>query len=89
MSNDIGLVIGQYLIESFHIHMATDMIGEFVVLFFLESLIVKCIRNTQLVGERLQQEIHKSLIVEDAVNVCTHAFVVNDISVLSSVAEMQ
>ena len=60
INNDIGLVIGQYLIESLHVQMTTDMISQFIVLLLLESLIVEgFIGFCQFIGKRLQQEINK------------------------------
>ena len=70
--------------------MLAHVVSEFVVLCFLEGGIVeRGFRLAQFPCERLQKEIHKSRIVENAVNVCSHTFVVNDVSVLSSVAEVQ
>ena len=90
MSKEKGLVIGQDLIDSLHIDMLAHVVSQFVVLLFLEGLIVEgCICQAQFLGEGLQEEVHEGGIVEDAVNVSAHTFVVDDVAVLATIGKMQ
>ena len=90
MSREKGLVIVQYLIDFLHINVLANVVGEFVVLLFLEGLIVEGgIRLAQFFSIRLQEEIHEGSIIEDTVNVGTHAFVVYEIAILATIGKMQ
>ena len=70
--------------------MSAYMVGQFVVLRFLESGIVESILLlVKLLCERLQQEVYEGRVVEDAVDVGAHALGVDDIAVLTTVGEME
>ena len=86
MSREKGLVIVQYLIDFLHINVLANVVGEFVVLLFLEGLIIeRGIGLAQLLSKGLQEEVHERSMVEDTVNVSAHAFVVDDIAVLATI----
>ena len=88
MSREKGLVMGQDLIDSFDIDVLANVVSQFVVLLFLESLIVeRGICLAQLLSKGLQEEVHERSIVEDTVNVGAHAFVVDDIAVLATIGK--
>ena len=70
--------------------MPAYMVGQFVVLRFLEGGIVESILLlVKLLCERLQQEVYEGRVVEDAVNVSAHAFVVDDVAVLAAIGKME
>ena len=86
MSREKGLVIGQYLIDFLHIDVLANVVGELVVLLFLEGLIVEGgIRLAQFFSKGLQKEVHEGSIVENTVNVGAHTFVVDEVAVLATV----
>jgi hypothetical protein len=70
--------------------MPAYMVGQLVVLRFLEGGIVESILLlVKLLCERLQQEVYEGRVVEDTVNVGAHALGVDDIAVLATVGEME
>ena len=70
--------------------MLANVVSQLVVLLFLESLIVeRGICLAQLLCKGLQEEVHEGSIVEDAVNVGAHTFVVDDVTILTAVGKMQ
>ena len=82
--------MGEDFIDSLHIDMLANVVSEFVVLLFFEGLIVeRGFRLAQFLSKGLQEEVYEGSIVEDAVNVGAHTFVVNDVTILSAVGKMQ
>src|SRR3712207_9400843 len=76
----------QYLIDKRHVDMTAHMIGQLIILFFFEFSIVECPGGgRKFVGKATKQNINKLWVVEDAANVCTHAGIINTISVGSAV----
>jgi len=58
-------------------------------LFFLEGLIVEgLVGICYLIRKRLQEEFYKWGIVEDTMKIGSQTFVINEISILTSIAEM-
>ena len=89
MSREKGLVMGQDLIDSFDIDVLANVVSQLVVLLFLEGLIVeRGIRLAQFFSIRLLEVVHEGGIVEDAVNVGAHTFVVDEVAILATIGKM-
>ena len=82
--------ISHYLIDFFQVDVVADMIGEAIVLLFLERLVIEGARIlTNLLRIGPKQEVDKGSIVEDAVDVGAHAFVAHDITIGTTVGEVE
>lgn len=74
------------MVNLFHVNMFSDMFGKFVILFFLEFMVIRnSVIFIQFFSVRLQKEICERRIIKYSVYVSSHALVVAEIPVLTAV----